>query len=116
MTPTFDTLNDAVDTNGLTLVTMEQLRNAYGAPRLRETVADNISHKLHSLGIGHLPTTLPANRTATIRLYRNGTRLAQVITAVTHPDPDGDQLLLSIDRDDAADTINRIRELIDGIH
>lgn len=112
---TYEALNREVDDEGIYVVTMDQLRKLHNAPRLGEIVAANISQKLLSEGLGHIPTTLPVDRKAEVRVFRNGTRLSRLVAAVDSPSPEGDELLLSVVRDEAADTVARIRELIENV-
>lgn len=104
-----------VDENqGVVTVSMQALRNAYGAERLGVHVRAGLSRALKQAGLGHLPRELPDSQNSWARIYRRGSAVNELIDAVHSIDHDSDQLLRERAANDAADTIQKIREMICG--
>lgn len=69
--------------NGVLCVTMETLRDIEGYGRLGQTVRANISRKLSTLGLAFIQEELPAEASADIILYRQGTPVSELIEQIT---------------------------------
>ena len=67
---------------GIYRLPMGQLREIGGYGRLGTNVRQVLSAKLASLGVGHLPTELPAFQDRQVLLYLYGTPAAEVISAM----------------------------------
>ncbi|MGY1947773.1 hypothetical protein [Nocardia asiatica] len=103
-----------VDTSGLYVTTMEELKQAHGSAKLGVNIRSAISDKLKSYGLGHLPAELPNYQWEQVRLYQLGTPLAKVITAVIEPSEPGDQILMQVVETDAQEVLAQIRQLVCG--
>lgn len=80
---TWSDLVKAIDEHdGVALVPMETLRKLEGAQRLGIHVLKSIGARLGTLGIGHMPETLPNRQDQEAILYRYGTPASEVIQAV----------------------------------
>jgi hypothetical protein len=96
-------------------VTMEKLRNAYGASRLGVNVCDEISSTLARLGLGHVPVVLPTYQQELVRLYQKGTPVGDLIETVLTPGGQNDARLrekFSGDGIDYAAIVQKVRELV----
>ena len=106
-------IKDGVDeAGGVKSFPMWQVRDAYGAGRLGIHVRAGISKALHGLGLGHYPGDLPDSQTQFVRLHRLGTPTADLIEAVLHPGPEGDQRLLAASSGEAEAVLVKVRELV----
>ncbi|MDA8332300.1 MAG: hypothetical protein M0027_14090 [Candidatus Dormibacteraeota bacterium] len=116
----FTQLGQDVDSNsGVLTVTMERLRDEYGAGRLGIHVRTGISQALHSAGLDHYPITggdghpLEGDQLARVRVYRQGSPIAEVIDAVLHPSEGHDaELRELVGGDDAGQILKQVRELV----
>lgn len=97
---------------GLHTTTMEVLRGIHGAGRLGKHVRDSISGELAATGLGHLPEELPAYQEKDVRVFRLGTPIADVVSAVLHPSSGGDQVLQQMGAAQGQDILKKIRELV----
>lgn len=80
---TWAELVKAIDAeDGVALVPMETLRRLEGAQRLGVHVLKAIGARLGTLGLGHMPETLPNRQDQEAILYRYGTPASEVIAAV----------------------------------
>lgn len=70
------------ESDGIALVPMETLRKLEGAQRLGVHVLNSIGSRLGTLGIGHMPDTLPNRQDQDAILYRYGSPASEVISAV----------------------------------
>lgn len=68
--------------DGVVLIPMETLRRLEGAQRLGVHVLKAISGRLATLGLGHMPDTLPNRQDQEAILYRYGTPASDVIVAI----------------------------------
>ncbi len=68
--------------DGIAMVPMETLRKLEGAQRLGVHVLKSIGARLGTLGLGHMPDTLPNRQDQDAILYRYGTPASEVIAAV----------------------------------
>jgi len=112
----WDDIKAAVENNGNVLtVTMEQLRDAYGAAKLGVHVRDAISSTLAGLGLGHVPVVLPTYQHELVRLYKKGTPVGDLIETVLTPGGQNDARLsekFSGDGIDYAAIVQKVRELV----
>ena len=108
-----EALDRSVDQNqGVVTLTMERVRDAHGDLRLGVHVRQSISDELRGLGIGHQPRPLPVYQEETVRLYRLGGSVAKLIDAVRNRSDENDEVLREAAGGDAADTLNKIRDLV----
>ncbi len=68
--------------NGVMVCTMENLRDIEGYGRLGQTVRANIAKKLATLGLAFMRKELPAEASADIILYRQGTPVSELIEMI----------------------------------
>jgi hypothetical protein len=115
-TPSFssmDQLLELVRSNGDVLtVSMDNVRDAYGAGRLGVHVRDGISKRLHGLGLGHYPPAIPESQFALVRVYRLGSSVADLIDAVLNPGVNHDDELRQTVAGESADLLRQLRELV----
>jgi len=112
---TIEELAKIVDENkGVVTTTMRALRDAYGADRLGIHVRSGLSRSLRQAGLGHLPRELPDSQEKWARIYRRGSPVNELIDAVVSIDPESDEVLRERAGNEAADTIQKIREMICG--
>jgi hypothetical protein len=110
---TYDELRDAVeDSGGLYVTHMAELRDIRGAGRLSTGICAAISDDLASYGLGHLPEDLPTSQWGEARIYRLGSPIASVVTAILDPSEAGDKTLRSLAEDNPREILQRIRELV----
>jgi hypothetical protein len=88
------------------------LRDAFGAGRLSSGVRDGISRGLLGLGLGHYPQELPDWQDFLVRVYKLGSPIADIIDAVLVPSPAHDEELRQAVHGDAAEILQRIRDLV----
>jgi hypothetical protein len=111
----FEELAALVDKRqGVVTVTMRDLRNVLGRDRLASLIREELSEELGRVGLGHLPRDLPNDQKALARIYRRGGAVEKLIEAVLSNDDESDKILRDRAGDDAADKIQKIRELICG--
>jgi hypothetical protein len=76
-------IKQKVEDNGNVLtVKMKTLKQVHGNDRLGANVVENIKNQLADIGIGHVPTTLPATESHFIRLYIKSTPMGELIEKV----------------------------------
>lgn len=84
----FDKIGYDLDENGgVMTITMSELINAIGAKKLGRFVAEDIHNQLEKRGIGSYyfeksECPLPISQAAVVRLYRKGSKVANLIDAV----------------------------------
>jgi hypothetical protein len=106
-------IRDAVEANGNVLsVIMWSVRGAYGAERLKVNVRANIQKQLAGLGLGHIPAEIPDDQMQVLRLFKLGSPVAELISAVDSPGAAEDELIREAVGGDAAAKIEEIRELV----
>jgi hypothetical protein len=106
-------LRDLVELNGnVYTINMERLRDAYGAGRLGVHVRDGIRNALARLGLGHYPMELPEYQEKSVRLYRKGTPVGDLIEAVLEVDPKYDDRLRHATEGNEINILRAIRELV----
>ena len=114
MHESLEDIRDSVDkADGVVTLAMWDVRDAYGAGRLGVHVRTNISKKLRSLGLGHYPRELPSEQEVSVRVYRQGGAIADLIDAVLNPSATHDEELRAAVGGDAKETLNAIRELVE---
>ncbi len=107
-------LSKIVDENkGVITTTMRALRDAHGADRLGIHVRSGLSRSLRKAGLGHQPRELPDSQEKLARIYRRGGPVDELIEAVDAIDPQNDEILRERAGNDAADIIQKIRELVE---
>lgn len=99
------------DRGGVFPTTMEVLRDAHGVGKLGVHIRKAIADELQSRGIGTLPEVLPSYYHEEVRLFRLGTPIADVVSAVLHPSAAGDDTLRRSGGNDA-EMINQIRAIV----
>src|SRR5689334_2753594 len=105
---------EVAENGGVLSVTMERLRNACGYERVGPHVVDRMAEKLRLKGINHLPRMLPMDRTRLVRLYDSKTPAGALIKAVVRPGLSNDEKIVSLASSNAAETLRKISELLDG--
>ena len=112
----WDQIKEAVEQNGNTKTfTMEELRDAHGAGKLGPHVRAAISSKLAGMGLSHVPKELPNYQHELVRLYKNGTPVADLIATVLVPGEQNDNKLRERFAEgdvDYAAIVEQIRELV----
>lgn len=119
----YDDMKDvaaATEENGnLITATLLELREALGYNRLGVRVLGYIADGLDSEGLGYFPVWVlngdenSAPRAGDmVRVFKKGTAVGDVITAVLEPTNKGDERLRETAGGDAADTLKRVRELV----
>ena len=92
---TWDEIKKQVEeAGGVLTLTMAALRDAAGAGKLGVHVRSNISRRLAAMGLGHVPTELPANQHERVRVYKRGTPVGDLIEAALNPGERNDESLL----------------------
>ena len=108
-----DAIKAAVEDNdGVLTIKMAQLREAYGAGRLGVHVRAGISKALSGIGLAHYPIPLSDSQFDYVRLYKQGSPVADLIGSVLSPSPASDQTLLEATGGEAAALLAQVRELI----
>jgi hypothetical protein len=109
----FEMLCNKVDANeGVYTCRMEEVRDAYGAERLGVNVREGISQKLKRAGIGHYPSNLPEYQDRHVRLFRLGSRIADLIYAALRISRAHDVTLRKAAGGDAEKVLRQVRELV----
>ena len=108
-----DLANDVTSKDGLLICTMEDLREGYEAGRLGPNVVKGIADKLHEHGLSYFPPgDLPMSQHETVRIYRQGSTIADVVNAILHPTEKGDRTLREICSGTDRDVLQRVKELV----
>jgi hypothetical protein len=103
----------AVEQNGdVKTFSMEVLRDAHGAGKLGVHVRAGISKALRGVGLAHSPDPLPIYQENLVRVYKQGTAVADLIEAATTPGEGRDEELRQAVGGDASDTLAKIKELV----
>ena len=111
----YSELKRAVEnTANVTTITMQTLREIHGVGRLGKHVIDGISKELEGVGLKSYPAELPANQWETVRIYKAGTPVADLISAVTNPSEETDAVLREYVEGDQQEILNKVRELVCG--
>ena len=114
MNSTLEEIRDSVNnTEGVLTLPMSDVRDAHGAGRLGVHVRTNISKKLRSMGLDHYPKELPSWQDGLVRIYRQGSPIADLIEAVLDPSDEHDEELRNAVGGDAQEVLDAIRELVE---
>ena len=117
MSMNFSTPEDirkAVQASGDVLtVKMEVVRDAFKYDRLGVNVRSVISEKLGGLGLGHYPVDLPDRQWVSVRLYKLGSPIADLVDAVLNPSDEHDVELRNAVSGGDSETIKRIKALLE---
>jgi hypothetical protein len=106
-------LKEAVVANGDVLtLPMEALRDAYGAKRAGRIVREDLAKKLAGVGLGHFPDQLPTYQHELVRLYTLGSRIHDLINAVSGPSEDNDEVLKEAAGGEEAEVLRQVRALV----
>src|SRR5438105_14763267 len=106
-------LRDLVERHvGVLTTTMEVIRDAYGKGRLGVHVREGIRNALVGLGLGHYPQQLPEYQGYSVRLYRLGSQVGNLIEAVLELSPERDEYLRRVAGGDEAKILQQIREMV----
>lgn len=93
---TWEEIKQSVEKNGNVMTfTMEQLREAHGAARLGVNVRAEIKSTLAGMGLGHIPQELPTYQNEQVRVFKNGTPVADLIVTVLMPGQQNDSKLIN---------------------
>src|SRR5258708_1698654 len=93
-------------------IEMAKLRDIHSAGKLGVHVAENISAKLDSLGMGHLPEVLPQTQWEGVRIYVRGSAVGKLIDATRKIDSANDRILRAMANNEDSETVKKIRELV----
>lgn len=112
----WDDIKKKVEDNGnVSTITMGVLRDAAGKDKLGVHVRSEIARTLDGLGLGYVPVELPTYQDESVRLYKRGTPIGEVIETVLNPGKANDTKLKEHFADDTVDyaqIIEQIRELV----
>lgn len=112
----WDEIKKEVESNGNVLtVSMITLREAAGKDKLGVNVVKEISKTLAGMGLGHVPQELPLSQSESVRLYKRGTSIGDLIEMVLFPSESNDRMLKEqLDKElvNYASIIEKIRELV----
>jgi len=112
----WDSIKQEVENNkNVNTVSMETLREAMGAGKLGVHVRTEISKTLAGMGLGHVPQELPSYQHESVRLYKRGTSVGDLIELVLTPGQQHDIKLreqFCEETIDYAGIIAQIRELV----
>jgi hypothetical protein len=110
---TYDELRQQVaERGGVLTVKMGTLRDAHGAGKLGSTVRENITKELRSRGLNHCYEELPSYQDDLVRIWLMGTPAGDLIEAVHNESPSTDQAVRDAIESDAADILDKVRELV----
>ena len=113
MADTIAELRQEIEANGnVKTMPMAVLRDVHGAKKLGVHVRTNISKALRGAGLAHMPDPLPDYQEQLVRVYKQGTAVADLIDAAANPSAEHDDELRQVAGGDASDTLDRIRELV----
>jgi hypothetical protein len=109
---TLDDIRQAVEQHqGVLTVGMDELRDAKGAGRLGVHVRAGIRKDLAGLGLGHWPRELPESQDELVRIYKQGSPVADLIDAVLEPNLQHDEEIRQAVAKEPAQILRQIREL-----
>ena len=114
--PSWDDIKNKVEAHDNILTTiMSDLKDAIGKEKLGTHVRNEISKTLAGMGLGHIPQVLPSYQHESVRLYKRGTAVGDLIEMVLTPSELNDRKLkeqLSKDGVKYITIIEQIRELV----
>jgi len=112
----WDEIKNQVENSGdIISLTMSDLRDATGKDKLGVHVKAQISKTLAGMGLGHIPQELPSYQHESVRLYKRGTPIGELIEIVLQPGESNDRKLkeqFAEEKIDYASIIEQIRELV----
>ncbi|POR73592.1 hypothetical protein BKM30_26335 [Pseudomonas syringae pv. syringae] len=100
---------------GILTVNMIELRDAAGKEKIGPHVKTEITRILVGMGLGHIPTELPNYQNESVRLYKRGSPLGDLIEMVITPSESNDIKLKEQFKEESVDhalIIEKIRELV----
>lgn len=109
------------ESNGLHVVTLQELREALGYKKLGPIVLQNISEKLSGQGIGYFPQAvidsndLPRGPQE-VRVFLKDSTLGRMVLSVLDPTENGDKRLRDLVEEDssASDKLEQIRAIVES--
>jgi len=107
-----DLKDTVVKAGNVLTMDMGELRDLNGSGRLGPFVVEAISKKLASHGLSHYPTELPLNQWEKVRIYGQGSPVAEIIQVVIDVSETNDDKLREFAVNDAKLTLDKIRELL----
>ena len=112
---TWEDLREATTANqGVYLTDMGVLKRIKKAGRLGNLVREEISNRLTGIGLGHLPSSLPAYQEQQVILYVKGGQVGKVVEAITGPPgEEAAEELRNLNSDTTQDKLLRIKEIIE---
>ncbi len=88
---TYDDLRSEVAANqGVSTISMQELRQVHGAKRIGIHVNSAISRELAAHGLSHQPKKLPKRQESFVRVFEQASPIASVISAVLTVKPQND--------------------------
>ncbi len=78
------------------------------------TVRENIAKKLDGRGLGFVGEELPGYQEKSVRIYRRGTPVADLINAVMNPGDEHDRVIMNAANNEAQQALNRIKEALEA--
>lgn len=113
MLTTIEEVRVAVEANrGILTLSMEQLRDAYGAGKLGKHILIGISKSLAGQGLGHFPLELPNCQHENVRVYKLGSPVSDIIDAVFNVSDENDDVLRQAAANDEAVLLRQVRQLL----
>lgn len=97
---------------GVLTLSMWQVRDAYGAGRLGVNVCANISDELENLGLQHIPSQVPSDQWAQIRLWKPKSAVGKLIHAARKPGHEYDERLRQAAAGEANLILAKVKELV----
>lgn len=108
-----DLVREVEENSGVMTVEASALRDRYGAERLGINVRNAISKELAGRGLAHYPKILPDRQHELVRIYRQGSPVADLIDAVLNVDSRADAKLRKAAKGDSEKVVAKIRELLE---
>lgn len=117
----FDKISEDLDSSGgVMCVSMENLRDAFGVAKLGVHVVDSIKKELTKRGIGYYPETLSKYQHECVRLYRKGSDVDKLFTAMTHlrtyefmeENEQNDEIIKNIINSNYEDMVSQVRAIV----
>jgi hypothetical protein len=114
----FKALADDVQGSGdVQAIDLGTLRSMLGYDRLGKMVLRTIANELESVGLGYFPlSVLDENeyprQNDTLRVFRRGSAMAEIVQAVLKPTMKGDERLRDASAGDTGEVLKQIRLLV----
>lgn len=118
MATNFKALADEVrDNNDVMAIDLGKLRSTLGYDRLGKTVLRTIANELESVGLGYFPLAILdeneyPRQNDTLRVFRRGSAMAEIVQAVLKPTMKGDERLREASAGDTGEVLKQIRLLV----